>query len=78
MPHERQHLIRSLFDEYIDMYSSRDERLLSRFSDNFSGYAGSSDILVTNKEEFDYHRPSAYELYSRIQVRSATLSNLSG
>ncbi len=63
MPHERQHLIRSLFDEYIDMYSSRDERLLSRFSDNFSGYAGSSDILVTNKEEFDYHRPSAYELY---------------
>lgn len=52
-----------LFDEYIDMYSSRDERLLSRFSDNFSGYAGSSDILVTNKEEFDYHRPSAYELY---------------
>lgn len=52
MPHERQHLIRSLFDEYIDMYSSRDERLLSRFSDNFSGYAGSSDILVTNKEEW--------------------------
>ena len=52
MPHERQHLIRSLFDEYISMYSSRDERLLSRFSDNFSGYAGSSDILVTNKEEW--------------------------
>ncbi|WP_320152133.1 diguanylate cyclase domain-containing protein [uncultured Tolumonas sp.] len=49
---ERQHLIRSLFDEYIDMYSSRDERLLSRFSDNFSGYAGSSDILVTNKKEW--------------------------
>ncbi|MEZ4485808.1 MAG: diguanylate cyclase [Syntrophotaleaceae bacterium] len=49
---ERQQLIRSLFDEYIEMYSSRDDRLTSLFSDNFSGYAGSSDVLVTSKDEW--------------------------
>ena len=52
MAHERQGLMRSLFDEYITMYASRDDRLTTRFSDNFSGYAGSSDILVTDKEEW--------------------------
>lgn len=46
---ERQQLIQSLFDEYIEMYASRDNRLISRFSDNFSGYAGSSDVLITDK-----------------------------
>ena len=49
---ERQQLIRSLFEEYIEMYASRDDRLTSHFSDNFSGYAGSSDVLVTNKDEW--------------------------
>ena len=44
--------MRSLFDEYITMYASRDDRLTTRFSDNFSGYAGSSDILVTDKAEW--------------------------
>ena len=52
MAHERQKLMRSLFDEYITMYASRDDRLTTRFSDNFSGYAGSSDILVTDKAEW--------------------------
>ncbi len=49
---ERQQLIQSLFDEYIEMYASRDNRLISRFSDNFSGYAGSSDVLITDKNEW--------------------------
>ncbi len=49
---ERRQLIHSLFEEYIEMYSSRDDRLTSRFSDNFSGYAGSSDVLVTSKDEW--------------------------
>ena len=49
---ERQHLIRSLFDEYIEMYAARDERLTTRFSKNFSGYAGSSDKLVTDRDEW--------------------------
>jgi len=49
---ERERLIRSLFDDYIEMYASRDERLTTRFSTNFSGYAGSSDILVTDRDEW--------------------------
>lgn len=49
---ERQHLICSLFEEYIEMYASRDDRLTSHFSDNFSGYAGSSDVLITDKTEW--------------------------
>lgn len=52
MSTERHQLIRSLFDEYIEMYASRDERLISHFSDNFSGYAGSSDVLITDKSEW--------------------------
>ncbi|MFZ2267310.1 MAG: ATP-binding protein [Azonexus sp.] len=52
MQAERQRLIRSLFDDYIEMYASRDERLTTRFSENFSGYAGSSDQLVTDRDEW--------------------------
>jgi len=49
---ERHHLIHSLFEEYIEMYASRDDRLTLHFSDNFSGYAGSSDLLITDKSEW--------------------------
>ncbi len=49
---EREQLIRSLFDEYIEMYAARDERLTTRFSKNFSGYAGSSDRLVKDRDEW--------------------------
>lgn len=52
MQPERQRLIRTLFDEYIEMYAARDDRLTTRFSQNFSGYAGSSDQLVTDREEW--------------------------
>lgn len=52
MQPERQRLIRSLFDEYIEMYAARDDRLITRFSQNFSGYAGSSDQLVTDRDEW--------------------------
>ncbi|HJV93323.1 MAG TPA: ATP-binding protein [Azonexus sp.] len=52
MQPERQHLIRSLFDDYIEMYAARDDRLTTRFSRNFSGYAGSSDQLVTDRDEW--------------------------
>ncbi|PKO30353.1 MAG: hypothetical protein CVU34_19825 [Betaproteobacteria bacterium HGW-Betaproteobacteria-7] len=50
MQPERERLIRSLFDDYIEMYAARDDRLTTRFSENFSGYAGSSDQLVTDRE----------------------------
>lgn len=48
----RQQMIRSLLDEYVEMYSSRDDRLTTRFSKNFCGFAGSSDVLVTDREEW--------------------------
>lgn len=50
MQPERERLIRALFDEYIEMYAARDDRLTTRFSQNFTGYAGSSDQLVTDRE----------------------------
>jgi len=52
MQAERQCLIRSLFEDYIEMYAARDERLTTHFSKNFSGYAGSSDQLITDCEEW--------------------------
>lgn len=47
---DRQVRIRQLFDDYIEMYAARDDRLTGRFSDNFSGYAGSSEVLVKDRE----------------------------
>ena len=48
----RQRLIRSLFNDYIKMYASRDERLTTRFSDNFSGYTGGGNFLVNSTDEW--------------------------
>jgi len=44
--------IRQLFDEYLQMYASRDERLTTYFSDDFSGFTGGGDFLVKNREEW--------------------------
>ncbi|MDO8248554.1 MAG: diguanylate cyclase [Rhodoferax sp.] len=52
MPAERQQLIRSLFDEYIELYAARDDRLTARFSENFSGYTGGGDFLVKDRDEW--------------------------
>lgn len=49
-PSDREHQIRSLFDQYIEMYASRDDRLTARFSDNFSGYTGGGDFLVKDRQ----------------------------
>ena len=49
-PTDRHQHIRALFDEYIEMYASRDARLTERFSDNFSGYTGSDDFLVKDRQ----------------------------
>ncbi|HZJ91529.1 MAG TPA: diguanylate cyclase [Thiopseudomonas sp.] len=46
---ERRQLIYSLFEKYIDMFSSRDDLVGSYFSENFTGFSGSSDVLLTNK-----------------------------
>lgn len=50
MRSDRQAKIRQLFDDYIEMYASRDDRLTAHFSENFSGYAGSSDALINDRE----------------------------
>ncbi len=52
MPPDRQREIRQLFDAYIEMYAARDERLTERFSQNFSGYAGSGNALIQSRDEW--------------------------
>lgn len=49
---DRQQQIRALFDQYIEMYASRDGRLIEHFSDNFSGYTGSGGFLVKDLGEW--------------------------
>ena len=49
MQSDRQTKIRQLLDDYIEMYASRDVRLTAHFSDNFSGYAGSSAALIKDR-----------------------------
>ncbi|QEM68214.1 response regulator [Geobacter sp. FeAm09] len=44
--------IRQLFDEYLRMYASRDDRLTTCFSDDFSGFTGGGDFLVKDREEW--------------------------
>ncbi len=44
--------IRQLFDDYLRMYSSRDDQLTTCFSDDFSGFTGGGDFLVKDREEW--------------------------
>ncbi len=75
MSPERKQLIRSLFDEYIEMYSSRDDRLTTRFSDNFSGYAGSSNVLVKDRSEWvKVTRQDFAQIPDRINIEMLDLS----
>ena len=48
-PSDRESLIRSLFEAYIEMYAGRDDHLTTRFSANFSGYTGGGDFLVRDR-----------------------------
>jgi diguanylate cyclase (GGDEF)-like protein/PAS domain S-box-containing protein len=50
MHQDRQRRIRELFDEYIEMYAARDDRLTERFSENFSGYPGSGKELIRSRD----------------------------
>jgi PAS domain S-box-containing protein len=52
MKADRQDHIRALFEDYIQKYASRDERLTSSFSDNFTGYTGGGAFLVKDREEW--------------------------
>ncbi|WP_224981682.1 ATP-binding protein [Geomonas agri] len=44
--------IRQLFDDYQRMYASRDDRLTTLFSKNFSGFTGGGDKLIKDREEW--------------------------
>ncbi len=52
MSSQRHDLIKALFEDYIEAYASRDDRLTARFSENFSGYTGGGDFLVTSRAEW--------------------------
>ena len=49
---ERQRKIRELFDDYIEMYAARDDRLTARFSQSVTGYSGSGSRLIRDREEW--------------------------
>src|SRR5512140_2587030 len=44
--------IRQLLDDYLRMYSSRDDRLTTYFSEDFSGFTGGGDVLIKDREEW--------------------------
>ena len=72
---DRQLLIRSLFDEYIEMYASRDDRLTARFSENFSGYTGGGNFLVKDRGEWSkITRQDFAQVTDRIRIEMLDLS----
>lgn len=75
VPSDRQRQIRSLFDQYIEMYASRDERLTARFSDNFSGYTGGGDFLVKDRDAWaQITRQDFAQVPGRIRIEMLDLS----
>lgn len=44
--------IRQLLDDYLLMYSSRDDRLTTHFSEDFSGFTGGGDFLVKDRDQW--------------------------
>jgi len=75
MHSERHRKIRALFDEYIEMYASRDDRLTTRFSENFSGYTGGGDFLVKNRDEWEkITRQDFSQVQGRIRIELLDIS----
>lgn len=57
------------------MYASRDDRLTTHFSDNFSGYAGSGDVLVKDRDEWiKVTRQDFAQVPGRIRIEMLDLS----
>ena len=75
MDPDRQRLIRTLFEEYIEMYASRDERLTARFSENFSGYAGGGHVLVKDRQEWAaVTRQDFSQIKERVRIEMLDIS----
>lgn len=74
LPHERESRIRALFEEYIEQYASRDDRLTTRFSDNFSGYTGGGSFLVRDRAEWvKITRQDFTQVTGRIRIEMVDL-----
>ena len=72
---DRHRRICSLFDEYVEMYSSRDDQLTERFSENFSGYTGGGDFLVKDRAEWaKITRQDFAQVRGRIRIEMLDLA----
>ncbi|MCA1768612.1 MAG: diguanylate cyclase [Halomonas sp.] len=72
---DRYHKIRRLFDEYIELYSSRDDRLTTLFSEDFSGYTVGGSVLVKNRSEWiNIIRQDFSEVQGRIHIEIKDVS----
>jgi diguanylate cyclase (GGDEF)-like protein/PAS domain S-box-containing protein len=80
-PHpDRQRKIRALFDEYIELYAARDDRLTTLFSEDFSGYTGGGNVLVTDRDEWVKITRQDFSQVPgqiRIEMRDISLQDLS-
>nr|WP_217451119.1 diguanylate cyclase [Comamonas jiangduensis] len=73
-------MIRGLFHEYIDMYASRDDRLTTRFSQNFTGFTGSWGRLIHDRDEWIRITRQDFEQVPgpiRMEVTDVSLQDLS-
>ena len=74
MKSTRHHLIRALFDEYIDMYASRNDLLTARFSKNFCGYTGGGNFLVDDRDAWiNITRQDFAQVPGRIEIERLDL-----
>lgn len=72
---DRHQRIRSLFDEYLELYASRDERLTTFFSDDFSGYTIDGNVLITDRDEWvKIIRQDFSEVPGRIHIEMQDIS----
>ena len=66
---ERHRQIRALFDEYIELYASRDDRLIRLFSEDFSGYTWGGNLLIKDRDEWiKITRQDFSEVPGRIRI----------
>lgn len=57
------------------MYAARDERLIAHFSENFSGYTGSGNFLVKNRDEWiKITRQDFAQVTGRIRIEMLDLA----
>lgn len=72
---DRHRKIRALFDEYLELYASRDDRLTSFFSEDFSGYTCGGSVLVTDRDEWiRITRQDFSEVPGRIRIEMRDIS----